>query len=892
LALPAGDPTPGTLAPLVTIVTPMDGTVVGARIRVQARVHHPSGLAALSSVRVAASGSSALDVGMAPLTAFALGPETAIFEAIVELTPGATTLVATATDSAGRSTNSAAVAVTASAGRGDGFLLVRDNSSQLCGACHDVASHGSETSGRTYGAWSTTCRDCHQPHRTRNLALVAETIRPPWVFGSTAPSARAVKFSRRIGYAPAGGATAPDQASFANGDATGPCQVCHTRTVRWPGGGAADAVHLGDCGFCHRHKKGFESACTDCHSTPPATGAHAAHHGASAPAPPFPSDPRPLGCGSCHPTDPALHGDGAQQIVLSQALVLPGGTRTTGAVLAGAPAATTCLIACHFPLGAATPAAPIAWNATGPLPCTSCHSSINPTGAAPTARAGPSLHDPIFSEARPASGEPTACFTCHDTGAHDASHLTGAPGLLASGTIDAACIACHAPPSGPATGPQGQVLHAGSSAATSKTPPVLPGWSTTTVDAATGDFHGGRRGTCFGGLGPAPCAPTATPTGYGGTLKAPWSRGQNAMPCTACHAGHASANSFLFAPVVNGTPIPAGAIDRTGAGAEKLCEACHAGDRHEKCRACHTDAYYCDSGQCWMDDAANHIDPAPAGSACFFCHGHEGIVKWTSPYGPHGTPPTDCRHCHGGLGTNGGRPPTWVPPQPAPPTLINGLPRVTSITSTSAVVSWDTATSASTWVEYGVGMPGWVKGSADEVRGHSVKLTGLQAGTAYVWRVRSVDAYRNFLRSSIATLTTTVAGAVPYPDIVPVGWTGVVQPANTMVVGLTWYPVASPTGNPVEYRVQLAEDPGFTTLVNGSPPDSGWIPGTPGTLSGVEVRSFGATLTNLPPDWCAEEIPYNQYYWRVKARDSVTGVESEWSAVDPFRATSADPYGC
>jgi hypothetical protein len=101
--------------------------------------------------------------------------------------------------------------------------------------------------------------------------------------------------------------------------------------------------------------------------------------------------------------------------------------------------------------------------------------------------------------------------------------------------------------------------------------------------------------------------------------------------------------------------------------------------------------------------------------------------------------------------------------------------------------------------------------------------------------------------------------------------------------------VTAPTGNPVEYRVQLASDMTFTTLVNGSPPDSGWIPGTPGTLGGRAVLFFEVTLTNLPQDDCSAVQPVNQYYWRVKARDPVTGIESDWSVIDPFVAGAGDP---
>jgi hypothetical protein len=882
---PAGDPTPETQAPVITILSPMDGTAIGEQVRVQARVHHPSGIDAVAAVRLTVAGATTLDRPMTLNTKYPPAPGAAIFEAIVTLAPGATTLVASATDTGGRSTRSETLSVTVNAARGDGNLLVTDNSSLLCSACHGSSSHGSESTGRTYGAWATTCRDCHTPHDTRNASLVAEEIRPPWLTGEVRPAPRPVFFSNRVGYSAAGGAPAPASATFANGDQSGPCQVCHTRTAHWRGSDGPDTAHAGACAFCHRHEEGFKPvACTDCHATPPDTGAHAAHHGASAPEPPFPSDPRPLGCGNCHPTHPARHGDGVQQVELNPGLVLPGGTATAGAVLAGTSMGTTCLVACHFPLGAATPSQPVAWSTRGPLPCTSCHSSINPGGAAPTPRAGPSLHAPGFSEARPSSGEPTTCYSCHDTGQHDATHLTGAPGLMAATGVYAVCIACHSPPSGPAAGPQGQVLHAGADAASSKTPPVLPGWSATTADAWSGDFHGGRRGTCFSGsAGPVPCAPTVTPTGFGGTLVAPYYRGYPAMPCSTCHAGHASQNAFVLAAAVNGVALPAGSIDRAGVGAERLCEACHTGGRHDRCKECHTDTIICPDGQCYMDPSATHVDPAPPGSACFYCHGHEGIRYWTEPYSGQGMSSGNCAHCHGF---------SLPPPHYAPPVLNSGPARVTGITATSATVAWQTDEASSSWVEYGVGMPGWVAGSAATAYDHSLTLTGLTPSTAYVWRVRSADPMRNVLTTPVASFTTTAAGAVPFPDVVAVGWTGVVQPETSMTLGLTWYPVAAPTGNPVEYRVQLAEDPAFTTLVNGSPPDSGWIAGTPGTLSGREVRIFGVTLTNLPQDWCAGEVPYAQYYWRVKARDSITGLESEWSAVDPFRATSADPWGC
>ncbi|WP_242393811.1 cytochrome c3 family protein [Anaeromyxobacter oryzisoli] len=895
LALPAGDPTPGTLAPLVVIVSPMDGAVVGRSARIQARVQSPSGVAAISSVSVSIAGASTSTstVSLARNPSSVLGADRGVYEAIVQLAPGRYTLVASATDTAARSTSSAAVSVVANADGGDGYLLVREDSSPLCTACHALPDHGSEAAGRAYGAWTTTCRDCHATHGTRNTHLVRETITPPWVAGAEAPQPRPVRLSKRNGYAAAGGPTRPGDASFANGDGSGPCQVCHTRTSRWRADGTADAVHLGDCAFCHRHQTGMKARCEDCHPAPPSTGAHAAHHGPSAPSPPFPSDPRPLGCGSCHPVDPALHGDGVQQVTLDPDLVLPGGTRTAGARIAGSSTATSCTVACHFPLGAPAPAQAVTWSDAGPLPCTSCHARIDPGGLEPGPRAGPSLHDPVFSEARPASGEPTTCWSCHDSASHDATHLTGDAGLLSSGTVNATCIACHSPPSGPSAGAPGQVLHRGSDAATSWTPPVLPGWSEETLDATIGDFHGGRRGTCFDpNKGPVPCAPTTTPTGFGGTLLAPYYRGYPAMPCTTCHAGHASRNAFMLAPVVNGTTIPAGSIDRAGVGAEKLCEACHAGGRHDRCTGCHTNAYACDDyGQCWMDSAATHVDPAPAGSACFFCHGHEGMTTaWRSPFGPHGVSGTDCGHCHAsGWANSPSDPPLTVPPSYTAPLLGTGSMSVSGITSSSANLAWYTTKNASSQVEYGVGMPNYVTGSTALTTTHSVALSGLAPGTTYVWRARSVDAHRNVLRTSLSTFTTIAEGGVPHPDIVKTGSVTVEAPQTTTAAALQWYPVASPTGNPVEYRVQLASDTTFTTLLNGSPPDSGWISGAPTIYFGKPVLYFQVTLTNLPLDDCGSFTP-NSYYWRVKARDSITGVESDWSAVDLFWAWSYLPY--
>jgi hypothetical protein len=224
---------------------------------------------------------------------------------------------------------------------------------------------------------------------------------------------------------------------------------------------------------------------------------------------------------------------------------------------------------------------------------------------------------------------------------------------------------------------------------------------------------------------------------------------------------------------------------------------------------------------------------------------------------------------------------------------------VTGISGTTATVSWQTHENASTYLEWGVGTPGYVTGSATPAvwesprTVHSVTLSGLTPGATYVWRVRTGDWFRNVTRTPLATFTTTAPGAVPFPDVVAVGSVSVYEGSATNA-NLSWYPVAAPSGNPVEYRVQLATDSTFATLVDplyGTPADSGWVSGTPSTLGGAPILYFQVTLTNLPGDDCS--LPYppmRPYYWRVKARDSVTGVESDWSAVDPFHAGEVDPY--
>jgi hypothetical protein len=85
---------------------------------------------------------------------------------------------------------------------------------------------------------------------------------------------------------------------------------------------------------------------------------------------------------------------------------------------------------------------------------------------------------------------------------------------------------------------------------------------------------------------------------------------------------------------------------------------------------------------------------------------------------------------------------------------------------------------------------------------------------------------------------------------------------------LQWNPVTNPSGNPVEYRMQLGTDHTFASFAV----DTGWTSET----------SYPLVLT--------EHIATcSQWYWRVAARDTVTGEQSIWS-MDTYSVCVGDPY--
>jgi hypothetical protein len=280
-------------APMVSIINPASGNVMTGAFKVQIRVYNKvsnRGVDGVSSLTLSSGGAysatginagqkyDTIDPGFAPTVTGRT------YDATLTLAPGGYTLRARAQNTAGQITTSEPVQITVGGSRsGDGSLLVRDNSSQLCNDCHTVKTHSTETVGTTYGAWAVNCRDCHAPHRTRNIHLVSETIIPPSVAGTVLPAAKVGYVSQTgaiagNGWNTSGSGSPTGTATFVNqGDNSGPCQVCHTRTQgtggipRWQNKGNADSSHYAStstspCADCHAHTAGFApSSCLGCH---------------------------------------------------------------------------------------------------------------------------------------------------------------------------------------------------------------------------------------------------------------------------------------------------------------------------------------------------------------------------------------------------------------------------------------------------------------------------------------------------------------------------------------------------------------------------------------------------------------------------------------------------
>jgi predicted CxxxxCH...CXXCH cytochrome family protein len=278
-------------APMVSIINPMKSgnplkpTPVGTSFLLQIRVFNAlvdGGIAATSSLQYSLDdGATWSSTGIVAMTRYDTSTSGTVtgrtYGVRINTTAGGKTLrarVSNAVPVANVLSNGVPVnAVSSLTGSaGDGNLLVRDNSSQLCADCHGgVKTHSTETTTTTYGSWSTNCRDCHTPHTTTNVGLVRQTISAPQRAAGAPTDKPVVLLDRNAAFT-----TGATKSGFANDATTGVCQVCHTATKFYlttgldrdgstSGNPTTGHYYNQNCRGCHDHKKGLKASCSTCH---------------------------------------------------------------------------------------------------------------------------------------------------------------------------------------------------------------------------------------------------------------------------------------------------------------------------------------------------------------------------------------------------------------------------------------------------------------------------------------------------------------------------------------------------------------------------------------------------------------------------------------------------
>ena len=114
-----------------------------------------------------------------------------------------------------------------------------------CGTCHaNVHAHPAKVANRQGRRQTRTCLNCHDPHGSRNINLVRETITTP--SGANRP----IEFNNLLGLS---------DGSFASASApgTGVCEICHTTTRHYRADGTGQPHFTFSCLGCHRHNDGF-----------------------------------------------------------------------------------------------------------------------------------------------------------------------------------------------------------------------------------------------------------------------------------------------------------------------------------------------------------------------------------------------------------------------------------------------------------------------------------------------------------------------------------------------------------------------------------------------------------------------------------------------------------
>ena len=192
-----------------------------------------------------------------------------------------------------------------------------------------------------------------------------------------------------------------------------------------------------------------------------------------------------------------------------------------------------------------------------------------------------------------------------------------------------------------------------------------------------------------------------------------------------------------------------------------------------------------------------------------------------------------------------------ITPTAAPP-LLAGL-EVSSITRSSATITWTSNAPASSQVDYGVFAVDAAHSSLDPslVTFHSVVLTGLTPGTTFRYRIRSVTANGGLGFSFENTFTTAPAGSGPeVASLAPRQVT-----ASTATLG--W---ATSTGTVAQVEYGTTSNYGLFTV-----------------LRVFTTPNQQLTLSNLQPG--------TRYHYRVKAWDATGALGASGDAT--FRTAAA-----
>jgi predicted CxxxxCH...CXXCH cytochrome family protein len=259
--------------------------------------------------------------------------------------------------------------------------------------------------------------------------------------------------------------------AFGTSIAWSQCSDCHPNTVNADGSIKVPGEHMDGV---HQSRA---LGCTVCHVTSPTSGGHALHgavYGAAYGEASWLQSLNPsaaptdagvaayrYGCGNCHPTDPAAHGNGVVGELDLAAATAPAGSlkarNGAGAawVAGGTPTSGTCAsVYCHSsgqpsPGFVATPA----WDSGATLGCTSCHA--NPpnyaNGGAGTATANSHVSRIVVDVGPPAQTQAVGHFMGLPSVVHASSAHGGSDGyawmfgytLWGDSAAPLTCQSCH-----------------------------------------------------------------------------------------------------------------------------------------------------------------------------------------------------------------------------------------------------------------------------------------------------------------------------------------------------------------------------------------------------------------------------------------------------------------